>query len=45
MLVVAISRHSLEPLPRGGLLLGYAGLDEAAIGLGVRQLAAALAWP
>jgi GntR family transcriptional regulator/MocR family aminotransferase len=37
-----ISRFSLEPLPRGGLILGYAGIDDAGIRQGVRRLAAAL---
>lgn len=37
-----ISRYSLEPLPRGGLILGFAGTDDAGIRHGVRQLAAAL---
>jgi GntR family transcriptional regulator/MocR family aminotransferase len=40
--VVPISRYSLEPLPRGGLLFGYAGAGEANIRLGVKRLAAAL---
>lgn len=37
-----ISRFSLEPLARGGLILGYAGIDVAGIRHGVRRLAAAL---
>jgi GntR family transcriptional regulator/MocR family aminotransferase len=37
-----ISRHSLEPLPRGGLLLGFAGTNEDDIQRGVQVLAAAL---
>lgn len=37
-----ISRFSLEPLPRGGLLLGFAGTDDEAMRHGVRRLAAAL---
>jgi GntR family transcriptional regulator/MocR family aminotransferase len=41
--VVAISRHSLEPLPRGGLLFGFAGIDEEEIRRGVKSLAEALA--
>ncbi len=40
--VIPISRYSLEPLPRGGLLLGYAGASEETIRLGVKRLAAAL---
>jgi GntR family transcriptional regulator / MocR family aminotransferase len=40
--VMAISTFSLEPLPRGGLLFGYAGTDEEAIPPGVKKLAAAL---
>jgi GntR family transcriptional regulator / MocR family aminotransferase len=40
--VMAISKYSLEPLPRGGLLFGYAGTDEEAIPLGVKKLAAVL---
>ena len=35
-------RLSLEPLPRGGLLFGYARTDEEAILHGVKTLAAAL---
>jgi GntR family transcriptional regulator/MocR family aminotransferase len=38
----AISKYGLEPLPRGGLLFGYAGTDEQSIPLGVKRLAAAL---
>ena len=37
-----ISRYSLERLPRGGLLLGYAGIDDIGIRDGVRRLATAL---
>jgi GntR family transcriptional regulator/MocR family aminotransferase len=37
-----ISRYSLEPLPRGGLILGFAGIDDTGIRDGVRRLAAAL---
>ena len=40
--VVALSRLSLEPLTRGGLLLGFAGVDEDEIQRGVRALAEAL---
>jgi GntR family transcriptional regulator/MocR family aminotransferase len=40
--VTPISRHSLEPLPRGGLLFGYAGTDPEGILLGVKRLATAL---
>jgi GntR family transcriptional regulator / MocR family aminotransferase len=40
--VMAISKYSLEPLPRGGLVFGYAGTDEEAILHGVKTLAAAL---
>jgi GntR family transcriptional regulator / MocR family aminotransferase len=39
---VPISRYSLEPLPRGGLLLGYASTDEQDIRRGARALAVAL---
>ncbi len=42
IIVVAISRQSLEPPPRGGLLLGFAGIDEEAIQRGVKTLADAL---
>lgn len=41
--VLPISRFSLEPLSRGGLVFGYAGTDEEAIPRGVKQLAAVLA--
>lgn len=41
--VVAISRQSLEPPPRGGLLMGFAGIDEETIRRGVTTLADALA--
>jgi len=37
--VKAISKYSLEPLSRGGLIFGYAGADEEAIILGVKKLA------
>lgn len=40
--VMPISTFSLEPLPRGGLLFGYARTDEEAILHGVKTLAAAL---
>src|SRR5215471_6810415 len=40
--VMSISTYSLEPLSRGGLLLGYASTDEEAIPLGVKKLAAVL---
>ena len=40
--ITAISNYSLEPLPRGGLLFGYAGANEAGILRGVQKLAAAL---
>jgi GntR family transcriptional regulator/MocR family aminotransferase len=41
--VVAISRQSLELPSRGGLLMGFAGIDEEAIQRGVQTLADALA--
>jgi GntR family transcriptional regulator / MocR family aminotransferase len=37
-----ISKYSLEPLPRGGLLFGYAGTNEETIRREVKKLAAAL---
>jgi len=40
--VLPISRFSLEPLPRGGLVFGYAGTNEEAIHPGVKRLAVAL---
>lgn len=40
--VMAISTYSLEPLPRGGLVFGFAGTDEEAIPQGVQRLAAVL---
>jgi GntR family transcriptional regulator/MocR family aminotransferase len=40
--VTSISRFSLEPLPRGGLVFGFAGTEEAGIRRGVERLAAAL---
>jgi DNA-binding transcriptional MocR family regulator len=39
---MAISKYSLEPLPRGGLLFGYTGANEETILHGVKTLAAAL---
>ena len=42
IVVEPISRYSLEPLPRGGLLFGFANTDEDAIRRGVSALAAAL---
>jgi GntR family transcriptional regulator/MocR family aminotransferase len=40
--VLPISTYSLEPLPRGGLVFGYAGTDEEAIPHEVKRLRAAL---
>jgi GntR family transcriptional regulator/MocR family aminotransferase len=40
--LMPISRYSLEPLPRGGLVFGYATTNEEAIRPGVKRLAAAL---
>jgi GntR family transcriptional regulator / MocR family aminotransferase len=40
--VLPVSVYSLEPLPRGGLVFGYAGTDEEAIPHGVKRLRAAL---
>ena len=40
--VAPVSAFSLEPLPRGGLIFGFAGIDEEEIRVGVRKLAAAL---
>jgi DNA-binding transcriptional MocR family regulator len=37
-----LSAYALEPLARGGLLLGYAAIGEREIVEGVRRLAAAL---
>jgi GntR family transcriptional regulator/MocR family aminotransferase len=37
-----LTANALAPLPRGGLVLGYAALDEAAIREGVRRLASVL---
>jgi GntR family transcriptional regulator/MocR family aminotransferase len=42
VMVLPLSRAGLEPLPRGGLLFGFAGTDEEGIRNGVRTLAAAL---
>ncbi len=39
----ALSSECLEPVPRGGLLLGYAALTPEQIRAGVRQMRAALA--
>jgi GntR family transcriptional regulator/MocR family aminotransferase len=41
--VTPLSRHSLEPLPRGGLVFGFASTDEEGIRVGVHKLAEALA--
>ena len=38
----ALSAFALAPQPRGGLLLGYAAVDEAEIYAGARRLALAL---
>ena len=40
--VTPLSTHSLRPLPQGGLVLGYAGVDEWQIRAGVKELAIAL---
>ncbi len=40
--VLPISAFAMEPLPRGGILLGYAALDEHAIREAVRHLATVL---
>ena len=40
--VAALSRFALEPLPRGGLMFGFAGTSEEDIRVGVRKLAVAL---
>jgi GntR family transcriptional regulator/MocR family aminotransferase len=37
-----VSSFAIEPLARGGLLLGFAAVDESAIRAGVQHLAAAL---
>jgi GntR family transcriptional regulator/MocR family aminotransferase len=39
--VFPLSKFSLEPMPRQGLLLGYAGVDQHHIQTGARRLAAA----
>jgi GntR family transcriptional regulator/MocR family aminotransferase len=39
---VPVSRFAIEPLGRGGLLLGFAAVDEPAIHAGVHRLAAAV---
>ncbi len=40
--VTPLSQHSIEPLVRGGLLFGYANINEHDILLGVQKLARAL---
>jgi GntR family transcriptional regulator / MocR family aminotransferase len=40
--VLPVSTYSLEPLPRGGLVFGYAGTNEEAIPHGVKRLRVAL---
>ncbi|HEY6539654.1 MAG TPA: aminotransferase class I/II-fold pyridoxal phosphate-dependent enzyme, partial [Ktedonobacteraceae bacterium] len=40
--VLPVSASSLEPLPRGGLVFGYAGTDEEAIPQVVKRLRVAL---
>ena len=40
--VLPLSRCSIEPIERGGLLLGFASADEDAIQTGIRRLADAL---
>lgn len=40
--VLPVSAFATEPLPRGGLLLGYGALDEPAIREGIHRLARAL---
>ena len=42
ILVHSFSWCSLEPLPRGGLVFGFASTDEAGLRQGVRNLAAVL---
>jgi GntR family transcriptional regulator/MocR family aminotransferase len=42
VVVLPFSWCSLESLPRGGLVFGFAGTDEAGLRDGVRKLAAAL---
>jgi hypothetical protein len=39
---VAVSDFGMEPVPRGGLILGYAAVPECVMREGVRRLAAAL---
>lgn len=41
--VVSLSRYAREPLPREGIQLGFAAVDEEEIRRGVRELEAALA--
>jgi GntR family transcriptional regulator/MocR family aminotransferase len=36
--VLPVSTYSLEPLPREGLVFGYAGTNEEAIPAGVKNL-------
>ena len=43
IIVVALSKHYLAPPSRGGLLMGFAGIDEEEIRRGVKVLADALA--
>jgi GntR family transcriptional regulator/MocR family aminotransferase len=38
----ALSRCAVEPIPRGGLIMGYTALDRPAIRAGVKKLATAL---
>ncbi len=40
--VLPISRYSLTPLPRGGLIFGFSGTDEDEMRRGVKTLATAL---
>ena len=42
IMVAPVSVFSLETLPRGGLIFGFAGIDEEEIRRGVQKLAAAL---
>jgi len=42
---IPVSRFALEPLPRGGLMLGFAPIPEREIIAGVQRLALALAVP
>jgi len=39
--VSSIASHAVRPMARGGLILGYGMVDEEAIAVGVRRLAAA----